>query len=144
MMISTKGRYAVRVMLALCDVKDNAYVSLKSISENENISEKYMESIVSMLVKKGFIEGIRGKGGGYKLKISPENITVGSILKATDGSLAPVACLECKPNKCDRASGCRTLPVWERLDKMIDDYLENITLADVYNEGVTIDSVSEE
>lgn len=144
MMISTKGRYAVRVMLALCDVKDNAYVSLKSISENENISEKYMESIVSMLVKKGFIEGIRGKGGGYKLKITPEDITVGSILKATDGSLAPVACLECKPNKCDRASECRTLPVWERLDKIIDDYLENITLADVYNESVTLDSVSEE
>lgn len=136
MMISTKGRYAVRIMLSLCDAETSEYVSLKSIAEDEGISEKYMESITSMLVKEGFVEGIRGKGGGYRLKRSPEEYTLGSILKATDGSLAPVSCLECKPNKCDRASGCKTLPVWEKLDKMINDYLENITLADVYNESM--------
>lgn len=137
MMISTKGRYAVRVMLALCEARDGEYVSLKSIAEDEGISEKYMESITSMLVKSGFVEGIRGKGGGYRLTKTPESYTLGSILKATDGSLAPVSCLECKPNKCDRASGCKTLPVWEKLDKMINDYLENITLADVYNESMS-------
>lgn len=136
MMISTKGRYAVRVMLALCEASGGEYVSLKSIAEDEGISEKYMESITSMLVKSGFVEGIRGKGGGYRLTKTPECYTLGSILKATDGSLAPVSCLECKPNKCDRASGCKTLPVWEKLDKMINDYLENITLADVYNESM--------
>lgn len=136
MMISTKGRYAVRIMLSLCGAETSEYVSLKSIAEDEGISEKYMESITSMLVKEGFVEGIRGKGGGYRLKRSPEEYTLGSILKATDGSLAPVSCLECKPNKCDRASGCKTLPVWEKLDKMINDYLENITLADVYNESM--------
>lgn len=144
MMISTKGRYAVRVMLALCDVKNDAYVSLKSISENEGISEKYMESIVSMLVKNGFLEGIRGKGGGYRLKISPENITVGSVLKATDGSLAPVSCLECKPNKCDRASECKTLPIWEKLDEIINDYLESITLADVCKDNLMKEIYCEE
>ncbi len=137
MMISTKGRYAVRIMLALCEAENGGYVSLKSIAEDEGISEKYMESITSMLVKEGFVEGIRGKGGGYRLKSAPETFTLGSILKATDGSLAPVSCLECKPNKCDRASGCKTLPVWERLDKIINDYLENITLADVYNESMS-------
>lgn len=136
MMISTKGRYAVRIMLSLCEGERNEYVSLKSIAEDEGISEKYMESITSMLVKEGFVEGIRGKGGGYRLKRQPEEYTLGSILKATDGSLAPVSCLECKPNKCDRASGCKTLPVWEKLDKMINDYLENITLADVYNKSM--------
>lgn len=136
MMISTKGRYAVRIMLSLCGAETSEYVSLKSIAEDEGISEKYMESITSMLVKEGFVEGIRGKGGGYRLKRLPEEYTLGSILKATDGSLAPVSCLECKPNKCDRASGCKTLPVWEKLDKMINDYLENITLADVYNESM--------
>lgn len=136
MMISTKGRYAVRVMLSLCEAQNGEYISLKSIAEEEEISEKYMESIISMLVKKEFVEGIRGKGGGYRLKHSPESFTIGSILKATDGSLAPVSCLECKPNKCGRASECKTLPVWERLDNIIDDYLESITLADVYNESI--------
>lgn len=136
MMISTKGRYAVRIMLSLCEAQNGEYVSLKSIAEEEGISEKYMESITSMLVKVGFVEGIRGKGGGYRLVRPPESFTLGSILKATDGSLAPVSCLECKPNKCDRASGCKTLPVWKKLDKMINDYLENITLADVYNESM--------
>ena len=136
MMISTKGRYAVRIMLALCEDLSGGYVSLKSIAEDEGISEKYMESITSMLVKEGFVEGIRGKGGGYRLKQPPKNYTLGSILKATDGSLAPVSCLECKPNRCDRASGCKTLPVWEKLDKMINDYLENITLEDVFNESM--------
>ena len=137
MMISTKGRYAVRIMLALCEAGNAGYVSLKSIAEEEGISEKYMESITSMLVKADFVEGIRGKNGGYRLKRSPDTLTLGSILKATDGSLAPVSCLECKPNKCDRASGCKTLPVWEKLDTLINDYLENITLADVYNESMS-------
>ncbi len=136
MMISTKGRYALRVMLVLCSADNNEYISLKSIAENEGISEKYIESITSMLVKNDFVEGIRGKGGGYRLKKRPEDYSVGSILKATDGSLAPVSCLECKPNKCDRADNCKTLPIWKRLDKMIDEYLENITLFDVYNESI--------
>ncbi|MPN38279.1 HTH-type transcriptional regulator IscR [bioreactor metagenome] len=89
-----------------------------------------MESIISVLSKAGFVSGLRGKGGGYKLSRSPETYTVGSILKLTEGSLAPVACLGSKTIKCERASDCKTLPMWEKLDKLIDDFFEGITLAD--------------
>lgn len=130
MKISTKGRYALRVMIDLAEHNDGNYITLKEVSNRQEISEKYLESIIAVLSKAGFVSGLRGKGGGYKLSRSPETYTVGSILKLTEGSLAPVACLENKPLKCERALECKTLPMWEKLDKLIDDFFEGITLDD--------------
>lgn len=128
MMITTKGRYALRVMIDLAEHNTGEYIPLKDIAARQEISEKYLESILSVLSKSQFLIGLRGKGGGYKLAKLPKQYTVGSILRVTDGSLAPVACLEHKPNSCERASICKTLPVWEKLDKVIQDYLESVTL----------------
>ena len=135
MMISTKGRYALRVMIDLAEHNVGEYIPLKDIAERQMISEKYLESIISVLAKAGFLAGLRGKGGGYKLTRPPEAYTVGSILKLTEGSLAPVSCLEQKPNTCSRAEECRTLPLWEKLDALIDNFLESYTVADLANSG---------
>lgn len=131
MMISTKGRYALRIMIDLAINANDGYISLKNIAGRQGISEKYMESIISMLVKNGFVEGLRGKGGGYKLTKPADSYTVGSILKITEGTLAPVACLENDINKCERSNECKTLPVWQKLDEIIDDYLESVALSDL-------------
>ena len=133
MMISTKGRYALRVMAELACRKSEGYVSLKSVASNQDISEKYMESIISMLVKSGFVEGVRGKGGGYRLTRPPESYTLLSILNVTEGSLAPVACLTQDAKECSRATECKTLPVWQKLDEIIESYLSGVTLADICN-----------
>ncbi len=129
MMISTRGRYALRVMIELAQRNNEGLISLKSVAEHQDISEKYMESIISMLVKSGLVEGRRGKGGGYKLTLPIEEYTAGSILKVTEGTLAPVACL--KDGECDRSCDCKTLPIWQNLDKLINDYLEEIKLSDL-------------
>ncbi|MGN1479467.1 MAG: RrF2 family transcriptional regulator, partial [Acutalibacteraceae bacterium] len=97
------------------------------------ISEKYMESIIALLVKSGFVEGVRGKGGGYRLTRPPESYTLLSILNVTEGSLAPVACLEENAKECSRAPECKTLPVWQKLDEIIDSYLASVTLSDICN-----------
>ncbi|MGI6715758.1 MAG: RrF2 family transcriptional regulator [Eubacteriales bacterium] len=131
MLISTKGRYALRVMIDLAEHDNGEYIPLTEIAQRQDISEKYLESIISILSKAGYLSGLRGKGGGYKLTKKPSQYTVGSILKLTEGSLAPVACLGDKVNKCARSAECKTLPVWQKLDKLIDDYLESITLADI-------------
>ena len=128
MKISTKGRYALRVMVELSCHDPEVYVPLEEIAEQQEISKKYLEAIVKRLVQEQLIIGLRGKGGGYKLARSPETYTVGSILKATEGSLAPVACLEPCGESCPRAGECVTLPLWKDLHKLIDDYLEGITL----------------
>ena len=128
MMVSTKGRYALRVMLELAAHDPQAYIPLRQIAEHQEISEKYLEAIIKILVQARFVQGLRGKGGGYRLAKEPRAYTVGSILKLTEGSLAPVACLECKPNACPRAASCATLPMWRELDRLIDGYLEGITL----------------
>jgi len=135
MKISTKGRYALRVMVDLAERNTGEYIPLKEIANREEISEKYLESIVLSLAKGGLLAGLRGKGGGYKLTRPPQDYTVGSILKQTEGSLAPVACLEDGESRCRRAALCKTLPVWERLDKLVDDFLEGITLADLIQEA---------
>ncbi len=136
MMISTKGRYALRVMIDLASEKPlRAYVPLKEITQRQNISTKYLESILSVLVKSGLVVGIRGKGGGYRLTKSPEEYTVGSILKLTEGSLAPVSCLHPGAQACERQEACPTLPMWRKLDQMIDAYFENITLQDLIDEA---------
>ncbi len=131
MMISTKGRYALRVMIDLAEHNNGEYIPLTDIAARQEISEKYLESIIAVLSKSGFLKALRGKGGGYKLARAPEDYTVGSILKLTEGSLAPVACLEKIPNACPRSGDCRTLRMWTKLDKMIDNFFEGITVADL-------------
>lgn len=131
MMISTRGRYALRVMIELAERYDEGFISLKSVSQNQQISEKYMESIISLLVKNHFVEGVRGKGGGYRLTKPADNYSVASILTITEGSLAPVACLEGDDSSCQRSCDCRTLPIWQKLDEIINDYLEGVKLSDL-------------
>ena len=131
MKISTKGRYAIRVMIDLAEHNSGAYIPLMDIAKRQEISEKYLEAIVGVLSKNGFLQSLRGKGGGYKLARSPESYTVGSILRLTEGSLAPVACLEHQPNTCDRVAECPTIKMWEGLQKLINDYFDGITIADL-------------
>ena len=131
MMISTKGRYALRVMIDLARQEDAGYVSLKGISERQQISMKYLEAIVSVLNKAGFVQSLRGKDGGYKLSRKPSEYTIGEVLKLTEGSLAPVACLEGCDTVCQSSDGCITLPLWQKLDTIIDSYLESVTLGDL-------------
>ena len=131
MLISTKGRYALRVMIDLAEHQAEGFIPLKVIAERQEISEKYLESIIKLLVKAKLLNGVRGKGGGYQLTKSPEQYTIGSILRLTEDSLAPVSCLESGANACPRAAECRTLPLWQGLNKVISDYLDNITVADL-------------
>ena len=132
MLVSTKGRYALRVMLELAQDDSAAYLPLPAIAERQGISEKYLESIISVLSKAGLVDGLRGKGGGYRLTKSPEEYTLASILHATEGSLAAVACLEDHAPECARAGQCPTRPIWEKLNNLIEDYLGSITLADFH------------
>ena len=131
-MISTRGRYALRVMvdLAAHQGKDH-YVPLKEIADRQDISEKYLESIVKSLVQGKVLQGSRGKGGGYRLTCAPEECTLGSVLRLTEGDLAPVACLEKDADSCAHAGRCPTLPVWIRLNGMIQQFLDSITLAEL-------------
>ena len=131
MRVSTKGRYALRVMLDLAEHKEDGFLSLKEVSDRQGISMKYLEMIVSTLHKAGFLNSQRGKAGGYKLARDSKEYTIGSILKLTEGSLAPVKCLDAESEKCERAAECITLPLWVKLDDMIDGYLEGITLDDL-------------
>lgn len=131
MLISTKGRYALRVMLELAGHEKNEVVPLIAIAEKQQISEKYLESILVVLSKAGVIDGLRGKGGGYRLNREPKDYSVGEILRLTEGSLAPVSCLEGGSNHCDRAAECKTLPLWEKLDTLICDYLDSVSLEDL-------------
>ncbi len=138
MMISTRGRYALRVMLDLSHHMDEGYVSLKKISEREDISVKYLEAIVAVLNKAGLVESCRGKEGGYRLVKKPEEYTVGSIVKLTEGSVSPVSCLECGNGSisCGRSTHCQTLPMWEKLEKIVEDYLESVTLKDLLDGNI--------
>ena len=135
MLISTRGRYALRVMIDLAEHPSEGYIPLKIIAERQEISEKYLESIIKLLVKARFVSGLRGKGGGYRLTKSPEQYTVGSILRLTEESLAPVSCLEHGAVPCKRKDECRTLSLWQGLDRVITDYLEQITIADLLKTG---------
>ena len=136
MMISTKGRYALRVMVDLAEHDDGEYVVLMDIAERQGLSEKYLEGILASLSHGGFVHALRGRGGGYKLARKPEEYTVGSILRQTSGSFAPVACLEDTENHCDRADNCVTLPMWTKLNTLLDDFFESITLADLMNDAL--------
>ncbi len=131
MKISTKGRYAIRVMIDLAEHNTGEYIPLMDIAGRQEISEKYLESIVAILSKNDLLISLRGKGGGYKLARRPEEYSVGDILRLTEGSFAPVACLEKKPNRCERVVGCKTLKMWEGFQKLMEDYFDSITIADL-------------
>ena len=131
MIVSTKGRYALRVMVGLALRGDGEYVPLKEIAESEGISQKYLESIMTLLSKGNLVDAVHGKGGGYRLNRSPAFYTVGSILKLTEGSLAAVSCTSQGPAACSRATCCQTKPMWDKLDAMINSFFESITLADL-------------
>ena len=131
MMISTKGRYALRIMLDLSQHREDGYISLSKISQRQGISVKYLEAIISVLNKAGMVESQRGKEGGYKLTKEPEEYSVGSIVKLTEGSIAPVACLENDSVPCEHKSDCLTLPLWMKLEGVVDNYLESVTLTDL-------------
>ena len=131
MLISTRGRYALRIMLELAQYDQGPYMPLPLIAEKQGISEKYLESIVSLLVKGGLVEGVRGKGGGYRLRRPLQDYSAGEILRLTEGSLAPVSCLEGEENACPRAGQCHTLPMWTKLEGLINSYLDSVTLADL-------------
>ena len=135
MIVSTKGRYALRVMLCFAQRNPSEYIPLKEIAESEEISQKYLESIMTILSKAGFVDAVHGKGGGYRLNRKPEEYTVGSILRLTEGTLAPVSCTTQGAAACSRSSCCQTLPMWEKLEKMINDFFEDITLADLLKDG---------
>ena len=130
-MISTKGRYALRVMIDIAENQHDGYLPLREIAARQEISEKYLEAIVKSLVKAQYLTGLRGKAGGYRLTRPPQEYTVGNILRLTEGSLAPVACLGDNPPDCPRMADCRTLPMWRELNTMIQNYFDGITLADL-------------
>ena len=134
MKISTKGRYALRLLLDLGEHRGDGFVSLKEIAERQDISKKYLEQIIPILNKTGVLRTNRGAQGGYMLARTPDKYTVGEILRLTEGSLAPVACLEQEPNLCERQESCATLPVWQGLYRVINDYLDNITLQDLLDQ----------
>ncbi len=131
MIVSTKGRYALRVMVHFAMKGTAGYIPLKEIAEAESISQKYLESIMTVLSKAGFVDAVHGKGGGYRLNRKPAEYTVGSILKLTEGSLAAVSCTSEGPSACGRSACCQTKPMWDKLDAMIDSFFEGITLADL-------------
>lgn len=131
MLISTKGRYALRVMIDLAEHKDAERIPLKEIAERQDISQKYIEAIMTLLSKKGFVDAAHGKGGGYKLNRKPEEYKIGEILRLTEGSLSPVACLEAGAEDCPRKANCRTLPLWTKLDELVEGYLDSVSLADL-------------
>ena len=131
MMISTRGRYALRVMACLARMDREKYIPLKEITDAEEISQKYLEGIMGTLSKAGLVESAHGKGGGYRLSRAPEDYRIGEILRLTEGSLSPVFCVEGTETPCPNASRCSALPVWRRLDELINNYLDSIYLSDL-------------
>lgn len=133
MLISTRGRYALRVLLDLAENQDKGYIAMKKVAERQELSLKYIERIMPVLSKNHYVEGVQGKGGGYRLVKNPKEYRIGDILRLTEGTLAPVACLECNSKTCQREKTCKTLPMWREFYQIINDYFDNITLADLMN-----------
>ena len=130
-MISTKGRYAIRLIIDVAENSNGSPVTLDAIATRQGISKKYLESIVALLVKAGLVEGLRGKKGGYRLTKDADEYSVGEILKLTEGTLAPVTCLEENAETCPRSAECKTLPMWEKLDTIISNYLYSVKISDL-------------
>jgi len=131
MMISTRGRYALRVMLDLAENSDGGFIAMKEVAARQQVSLKYLERILPLLVEAKLVEGVRGKGGGYRLTREPDEYSVGEILRATEGDLAPVACLRKGAKLCPRAKKCKTLVMWKELDTLISNYVDSKSLADL-------------
>lgn len=131
MMISTRGRYALRVLIDLAEQKTDNYVPMKSVAERQELPIKYIERIMPILSKNNLVEGLHGKGGGYKLSKAPKEYTIGEILRLTEGNLAPVSCLECNAKSCKRADKCKTLPMWNEFCKTANEFFNKITLEDL-------------
>lgn len=129
-MISTKGRYALRVMLDLMEHSKGEYIPLKDIAQRQEISIKYLENILSSLSRVDMVDAMRGKGGGYRLSKPPEDYSIGEIVRLAEGDMAIVSCLKGGKRGCERADHCRTLPLWEKLDRLVWDYLDGYSLAD--------------
>lgn len=134
MKISTKGRYALRMLIDLAEHENCGFIALKDIADRQNISKKYLEQIIPIFNKSDILKTTRGSQGGYMLSRSPDKYTVGEILRLTEGSLAPVACLDQNPIECERSSECPTLPVWQGLNRVINEYLDGITLQDILDQ----------
>ena len=131
MMISTRGRYALRVLIDLAEHRNGGYIPMKDVSQRQEISLKYLEKIMPVLTQNGLVEGVHGKGGGYRLCREPDQYRVGQILRLTEGDLAPVACLSCGANPCPRAAQCRTLPMWKGFQELTEAYFDGLTIADL-------------
>ena len=131
MIISTRGRYALRVMIDLAENGNGQYIAMKKIADRQGVSLKYLERILPVLTQNGIVEGIHGKGGGYRLTKKPEEYRVGDILRLTEGNLVSVRCLEDGAPICERANECRTLPMWKELNKLVNDYFDNVRLSDL-------------
>lgn len=129
MMISTRGRYALRVLIDLAEHDDGKYIPMKDVAERQGLSLKYLEQILPVLTKNKLVIGVHGKGGGYRLSRTPDEYTVGEILRLTEGNLAPVSCLESDANTCARAAECRTLKMWTDFFNLINNYFDGITIA---------------
>ncbi len=131
MKISTKGRYALRMLLDLAEHQNCGFIALKDIAERQNISKKYLEQIIPVFNKSSILKASRGSQGGYQLAKTPDKYTVAEILRLTEGSLSPISCVEEEPTECERSSDCAMLPVWQGLYKVINEYLEGITLQNI-------------
>lgn len=134
MKISTRGRYALRVMIDLAEHSGDGYIPMKDVAERQQISLKYLEKILPALAKNHYIVGVHGKGGGYQLTKAPSEYKVGEILRLAEGDMAPVACLECNAEGCSQVEGCRTRPMWDKLNTLITEYLDSVTIADLMKE----------
>lgn len=137
MTISTRGRYALRVMIDLAENSNGAYIPMKEVAERQDLPLKYLERILPVLTQNRLVEGQHGKGGGYRLTRKPEDYTVGEILRLTEGDLAPVACLECGAEPCGKADECRTIAMWKKLQTLIDGYFDSISVKDLMRDGET-------
>ena len=131
MMISTRGRYALRVLIDLAEHRNEQYMPMKEVASRQDISLNYIERIMPVLTKAKLVEGIHGKGGGYRLTKAPDQYRVGEILRLTEGDLAPVACIGCDAKKCSRIDQCRTYSMWDKFYAITNEYFDSITLADL-------------
>ena len=141
MMISTRGRYALRVLADIAEHTDKKYVPMKEVAQRQGISLKYLERILPVLNQHGYIEGVQGKGGGYRLIKEPKECRLGDILRLTEGDLAPVACLGKDAEPCERAAQCRTYPVWVEFYQLVNEYFDGKTLADLIHTENSLDSL---
>ena len=140
MMISTRGRYALRVLIDLAEHRNGSYIPMKDVADRQDLSLKYLERIVPVLTQSGLIEGVHGKGGGYRLVKNPDECKVGDVLRLTEGDLAPVACLAQGAQPCGRAAECRTLDMWKKFYTLINDYFDGITIADLMKSSPAADN----